>query len=264
MSCAAVGRQFQSPGFRELSTFRNRCGNDPPRVESSTQTREVPAVGALGSGELRVIEWIKTNHQLISVAINGAMLLVWIGYLQVFVRSYVRQTRPKILINRGGGTTLDALCLVSNMSSDAIYVESIIIRLQTDDDDWTCPVTELDGLEEWDEPTDLNLKTRQGTLDPGKVRNMGTFRTIIEHALRASSDDPQLGTDRWEKLKRLDVRIVATYGSEDLPIGANRWFSLSRKERSAVILPRTAGTVQIRSRRERRKIARMLDAEVQD
>jgi hypothetical protein len=185
-------------------------------------------------------------------------------YLQVFVRSYVRQTRPKTLINRGGGMTLDALCLVGNMSSDSIYVESIIVTLQTADDDWTCPVTELDGLEEWDEPTDLNLKTRQGTLDPGKVRNMGTFRTIIDHALRASSDDPELGTNRWEKLKRFDVRIIATYGSEDLPIGANRWFNLSWKGGNATMHPQTAGSVQIRSRRERRKIARMLDAEVQD
>jgi hypothetical protein len=211
-----------------------------------------------------VIEWIKTNHQLISLALSAAMLLVWIGYLQVFVRSYVRQTRPKILINRGGGSTLDAVCLVSNMSSDVIYVESIIIRLKTADDEWTCPVTELDGLEEWNEPTDLNLKTRQGTLDPGKVRNMGTFRTIIEHTLRATSEDVELGTDQWERLKRFDVQVIATYGSEDLPIGANRWFSLSWEGGSATMRPETAGTVQIRSRRKRRKIARILDAEVQD
>ncbi|MEF2554366.1 hypothetical protein VQ042_24140 [Aurantimonas sp. A2-1-M11] len=211
-----------------------------------------------------MIEWIRANHQLISIVINGAMLLVWIGYLQIFVRSYVRQTRPKILINRGGSGTLDALCLVSNMSSDAIYVESIILTLQTADDEWTCPVTELDGIEEWDEPTDLNLRTRQGTLDPGKVRNMGTFRKIIEHALRASSDDPELGTDRWERLVRFDVRIVATYGSEDLPIGANRWFTLTWNGGTAAMRPLTAGTVQIRSRRERGKIARLLDAEVQN
>ncbi|NDV87965.1 hypothetical protein GTW51_14765 [Aurantimonas aggregata] len=211
-----------------------------------------------------MIDWIKANYELISIAINGAMLLVWIGYLQIFVRSFLRQTRPKILINRGGGATLEAPCLVSNMSSDVIYVESIIIRLQTADNDWTCPVTELDGIEEWEEPSDLNLRTRQGPLDAGKVRNMGTFRTIIEHALRAGSQTPELGTDHWERLKRFDVRVIATYGSEDLPVGANRWFKLTWEGGKATMRPETAGTLQIRSHRERRKISKILDAEVQD
>ncbi|MBB4003187.1 hypothetical protein [Aurantimonas endophytica] len=211
-----------------------------------------------------MIEWIKSNHEMISIAISGAMLIVWIGYLQILVRSYVRQTRPKILINRGGGATLDAPCLVSNMSSDAIYVQSIIVVLETADERRMCPVTELDGIEEWEEPTDLNLRTRQGPLDAGKVRNMGTFRGIIEHALRASSQTPELGTDQWERLKRFDVRVIATYGSEDLPVGANRWFKLSWEGGNATMRPETADTVQIRSHRERRKIAKMLNAEVQE
>lgn len=87
--------------------------------------------------------WIASNHQVISALANIAMLLVWIAYLQVFVSSYRRQKRSNILINRGAGSGLEARCLISNMSAEAIYIESLIATAETPEERWSCPVTEL-------------------------------------------------------------------------------------------------------------------------
>ena len=70
-------------------------------------------------------------------------------------------------------------------SSDAIYAQSIVIRLETSDDGWTFPVTELDRLEEWDRATDLNLKIRKG---PGEGSKHGD---ILKHHRACTSDSPE-------------------------------------------------------------------------
>jgi hypothetical protein len=83
-----------------------------------------------------MLDWISEHHRVLSVLTNIGMLFVWIVYLQLFLSSYKRQTRPKILINVGAGRSIDARCLLSNMSSEAIYVESLIATLETEKDRW--------------------------------------------------------------------------------------------------------------------------------
>lgn len=210
-----------------------------------------------------MLDWITRNHQIIGSVINLGMLVVWIVYLQVFVSNYRRQTRAHILINLGSGSGLDARCLVSNMSSEPIYIQSIIIEWDMPDSYHSRPVTELDGVEEWDEPSDLDLWTRQGPLGAGQIRDMGAFRAMLEHALSGRSDageDP--GADAWDDLVAFEVKIIAVYGSEDLPVGAKRRFDILRKHGTTTLSPQTVGAQQIRSRGERRAIKSALDREV--
>jgi hypothetical protein len=209
-----------------------------------------------------MLDWIARNHQIITTLTSVGMLFVWIAYLQVFVGSYRRQTRPKILINLGSGSGLDSRCLVSNMSSDAIYIQSIIIELETPDARISCPVTEMDGIEDWQEPSDLNLWTRQGPLQAGQVRDMGSLRPMLNHVLRSQSrSDGDLGSDAWEQLIAFEVKIIAAYGSEDLLVGAKRRFNINHSDGNVVLRPQTIGAEQIRSRRERKSIERMLEEE---
>ncbi|TNC60456.1 hypothetical protein FHG71_22030, partial [Rubellimicrobium roseum] len=78
-----------------------------------------------------MLDWLSANSDAVNVVLNLAMLLVWIVYLQVFVSSYRRQRRANILISVGGGSGLDARCLVSNMSEGAIYIRSLVLDLIT-------------------------------------------------------------------------------------------------------------------------------------
>ena len=135
-----------------------------------------------------MLDWAMQHSQLISDVLNLGMLLVWIIYLHVIVIGRRRQARANILITIGSGSGLAARCLVSNMSAEAIYIHSIILRLETEEGVVNASVTEIDTVEGQHEPSDLNLWTRQGPLQSGKLRDLGTFDGMIEHALLIGSN----------------------------------------------------------------------------
>lgn len=75
-----------------------------------------------------MLNWMTKNSDWLNVVANWAMVAIWIVYLQVFLRSFRRQTLPKIVINQAAGSSLDAACFISNMSSEAIYIEASSLR----------------------------------------------------------------------------------------------------------------------------------------
>lgn len=209
-----------------------------------------------------MFDWIVRNHQLLGVILNGAMLAVWIVYLQIFASSYRSQVRANILINMAGGPGLSARCLVSNMSAGPIYVYSILVDVELPGRALSGSVTETDGIEEWEKPTDLNLWTRQGPLENGEVRDMGSFEVMLDHALRSDAGGRQPPAGLHDAIRAFQVRIIAIYGSEDLPIAAERRFIILRRPSGAVLSPTTPEAHQVRSTRRRRKIRRALKAEI--
>lgn len=208
--------------------------------------------------------WLIENSGVADVFISLAMLFVWIAYLQVFVSSYRRQRRASILISIGGGSGLDARCLVSNMSQGAIYIQSVILDLTTSVGTFSHPITELEGLEEWKGPTDLNLWTRQGPLNPGSVRDMGTFRAMLDHALRTQgASTGQSALPAVDALEEVRVTVIARYGPEDLLVAAEQSYMLNRRDGSTWLSSRTVTTRQIRSRRERKQLRAQLERHCQ-
>lgn len=206
-----------------------------------------------------MLDWLSTNGEAVNVILNAAMLLVWIVYLQVFVSSYRRQRRATILISVGGGSGLDARCLVSNMSEGAIYIRSLLLDLTTAEGTSSHSITEIEDLEEWKGPTDLNLWTRQGPLDPGGVRDMGPFRSMIGHALQAKGKVPAIPA--IDAIEQVGVMVVAHYGPEDLLVAAEQEYTVRQEGQAAWLLPRTVKPRQIRSRSERRRLRERLEQE---
>ena len=45
---------------------------------------------------------------------------------QVFLHSFPRQSRPKIVTNDAAGSELNAACFIGSMSSEAAYIEIIL------------------------------------------------------------------------------------------------------------------------------------------
>src|SRR5690606_34596270 len=107
-----------SRGSRPLCVARRKTKGSPRRW-ARFPPRPSPAM-----------DWITEHSDLINVMSNVGMLVVWITYLQVFLAGYRRQKKATILINRGGGGGLEAHCLVTNMSAEAIYVHTLIARLK--------------------------------------------------------------------------------------------------------------------------------------
>ena len=202
--------------------------------------------------------WIATNHQVISALANIAMLVVWIAYLQVFVSSYRRQKRSNILINRGAGSGLEARCLISNMSAEAIYIESVIATVATAEGRWSRPVTEmLEGR------SDLDLKTRQGPLQAGRFIDIGSFQSLIEPVLQEETElRGTVAPDIIENVIAFEIKVIAVHGSEDLLTGATRRFDLIRREDRHRLSGHAVGTHQIRSRRNRERLRHDVEADL--
>lgn len=211
-----------------------------------------------------MLDWIARNSEVLNVALSTAMLGVWIAYLQIFASGYRRQNRANILVNIGGGAGLESRCLVSNMSAGPIYLQSIFIVVEFTDRTLTRPVTETEGFESWEKPTDLNLWTRQGPLNPGEVRDMGAFGIMLDHALLSETDGRKPEQGMLDRIRVLTVRIIAVYGSEDLPVAAERRFALVRQNDMVRLSPLTAQAHQVRSRSRRREMLGILEAELGD
>ena len=168
------------------------------------------------------------------------MLVVWVTYLQLFAFSFFRQTRPKILINKAGGNTLGAHCIVCNMSTDPIYVTNIILTLQKDSEEWSCSITDIENvLEQADDASTKDI-TFQGTLKSGEFFDLGNFRKLFKQAVKRSDAPNNLAQDDFN----INVMIIAVYGSERLSIAATRDFYCNDEH---TIKAQTLETRQIRS-----------------
>lgn len=209
----------------------------------------------------RTLEWLASNHELAALIVSLCMLLVWITYLQIFFAGFRRQRRGSILITLGQGEGLDGHCLVTNMGAEPVYILALIAQVEGDCGVRSRAITEPEG-ERWSEPSELHLWTRQGPLDSSELRDMGALRSMVDHVLGAGAGiepddrDPRRST---AGLRSVVIRVVAMHGSEDLPIGAERAFDIVQGGADPKLHPRTYGTHQIRARRERRRLTRLLD-----
>lgn len=192
--------------------------------------------------------WIAEHPQVISALTSIGTLLVWVIYLQVFVNSYRRQLRATLLITRGAGDELDARCLLSNMSSGAVYVESVVVTLSTASRTIVGPVTDIrDARGEITEQA--GRSTRQGPLDGGESRDLGSFASLVRQVLAQTSVELS-----QTELEAITVKVIGIYGSEDLPVGACRTFLLRDEGGRRRMSGEGVRTRQIRTWRERRRL----------
>ncbi len=91
-----------------------------------------------------MFEWIENNKEIITVFTSIATLLVWVIYAQLLYLSFRRQRSPSLIINRGRNKDINALCIISNMSAESIFIQYIIVELETSEGKITMDVTDLE------------------------------------------------------------------------------------------------------------------------
>lgn len=198
--------------------------------------------------------WISEHLEIIGALSGIGTLLVWVIYLQVFIGSYLKQIRATLLITRGAGNGIDAQCFLSNMSAGPVYVQSVIVSVETARETIVCPVTDRQDLDA-QSTSDPRRRTRQGPLGTGEIAGIGSFRALINHAL--GERDASVDT---VSVKAVVIEVLGVYGSADLPIGARRRFLvLQTGKKAAKIEGETLGTSQIRRRSERKRLIAELD-----
>jgi len=212
-----------------------------------------------------MLDAIRANADLLSLAATVAMVAIWLIYLHLFWKNYRRHLRPSIVINRGAGTGLDARCLVSNMSAEAIFIEGIILVLERENQYWsTAIITAGEIGEDGEGKTGLaRPPMHEGPLASGAYVDIGRFQDIVERAFgtvrRQGGRDDRLGFDGFE------IWVIANYTAEQRLVHARRRFDIGRKEGNWALRPHQLETevVRVRSDDERRRIENTLQTELE-
>ncbi|GHB34218.1 hypothetical protein [Salinicola rhizosphaerae] len=231
--------------------------------------------------------WLSQYSAAVSALVSVATVFVWMFYAQILYRNYARVRRPRVIINRGGGSGLSAHCLISNMSSEPIFVSHVIAILRTAQGEFAANVIDRTLAErppaarEAQRPsqdssacapasahagTEHNLANRQGPMNPGEYHPIGTFEQIIAaigHD-RSVNVDP-LAQPSLTDFKELEIRLVAIYGSEDDAIGASRSFAfvhdtapVDDMKVRCCLKPLRIDTHRYANRLQRRRVARWI------
>ncbi|QCF25782.1 hypothetical protein [Hydrocarboniclastica marina] len=205
-----------------------------------------------------MLDWIKNNSELLMVVANFGTLLIWLFYAQLLFLGYRRERRPRILINKGvGAADLDAPCLICNMSKEPVFVQSILVELATNDGRYLTSATDTEEGEQDTTKTSIGRRTRQGPLESGVCLEVPSFRILLQKGADAAGVELQDGlpVDPEVKLEKLTVTVVAIYGPEDDPFGAERVFGLDCEDRQRVRLrPETLDTERLNSRLDKRRL----------
>lgn len=209
-----------------------------------------------------MLDWLSQNSGIVSALANVGMLLVWIFYAQLLYNNFRRQRRPRVLINKGvGSADLDSPCLICNMSSESIFIESILVDLETTDGTYSVPVTDTDeqiGLSD----AKLVSRTRQGPLAAGSCLEIHRFGDFLQRAADAGRLKlvDGLPEDAEVAFRSLTVTVISIYGSEDKPFGASRKFELNCDERGRVrIKPASTDTARLSSRDGKKRAKELLE-----
>ncbi|MAM60565.1 hypothetical protein [Maritimibacter sp. UBA3975] len=193
-----------------------------------------------------------TDHiEIVQLVTSLTTMLVWVVYLNIFLIGFVQQRRSSLLINRGGGEDLDSRCLISNMGAQPVYLLDVLAATEGEKAPTLASVVDRKELRdgEMERPTEI---TGQGPINSGAFVDIGSFREVAEraefHAMKNNADDP----------KRLKLIVVAATNQAKHIVAASREFDIAGGGDVAV-RPRAVEARQIRARRKRKRLTRLLN-----
>ncbi|GGO93176.1 hypothetical protein [Stakelama pacifica] len=200
-------------------------------------------------------QWISAHSAAISIFFNFLMVVVWVTYLQLLLVQFRATRRSSILITRAAGRGMRSRCLVTNMSSQPLYVTSLIGTLHVGDRQIELPLTDLRDLPD-DLGNDPRSKMGQGSLNTGQYLDIGHFHEIVEVMLAANDENEVAAT----QVDQFDLTVVAFYSREDLPVGATRSFHFDHAAaKGSRVKPLSLSTDQIRQLRRRRALLKQVE-----
>ncbi|BES73650.1 hypothetical protein RE428_46680 [Marinobacter nanhaiticus D15-8W] len=212
-----------------------------------------------------MFEWISQHSSTLQVFTSLGTLFIWLFYAQLLYSNYKRDTRPRVLINKGvGGDDLDSPCLICNMSKEPIFLQCLVVELETSEGVFYAPATDSDeGLDKEENRSSLGDRTRQGPLHGGSCIEVKNFRQLINRAAAAGnlSVGSGLPQDRDVEFLTLRLTVISIYGPEDHPFGAARSFSLdwTNEDRDELkIQPMSLDTERLTSKKDKEQVSKWL------
>lgn len=213
-----------------------------------------------------MLNWISQNAQALNFFANVGTLIIWLVYAQLLYLGFRRQRHVHVIINRGKRKDINALCIISNMSQEPVYIEYIIAELETSEGTLTLDVTDLDQeYNEGDKDSEqqkamsLNDSTRQGPLHSGDFMHIGSFSNVIkrlasEGGIEMEGHRPKGNLDFWS----LKIELICMYGPKRSPFSAERSYDLSKQEPYGTLVPLSWDTKQLDSLFQRYRLKKRL------
>lgn len=206
------------------------------------------------------MNWLFQHTDFINTLANIGVLLVWLVYAQLLYRNYSRQRQAKIIINQVQGYDLDSMCMISNMSQEAIYLECLIAEIVHEEGTLLFNIADHKRDPEKQSRDKLSTITLQGPLQSSGHVIVGKFRDILNRTLGESLTDHNLKENgEFERVlagvRSLEIRAIADYGPEDNPICARKRFILEKADPGKELLyPENFSTEQAYNFRSRRMV----------
>jgi hypothetical protein len=163
-----------------------------------------------------MLAWIGNHAAIISAVTSVGMLIVWVIYLDLFLRSYRLQRKPHLLIKQDGTYRLESHCLISNMSEYAVDVSAVLVDVEWGP--YACTLQPMSGSIPEDSASPMT------PLQAGSYLQIGTFRDFLDRATEAFRTQ---GSADMPKVASIEVRLVAFVGAQQIPRGARRRFRVT-------------------------------------
>ena len=164
------------------------------------------------------------------------------------------------------------------MSAEGIFVQYVIAELETERGTIRMDVTDRRTLSDGGDSghdadaedgggdedaaartaSVLSELTYQGPLQPNGTFHIGSFRHLLERLLTRDGHDESFAEREEDESWTLTVRLIASYGPEDRPVGAERTFRIASPAGHPTVVPESWYARQLFSRAERRELARQV------
>ena len=201
------------------------------------------------------MDWIRSNTELLQVALATLSAVVWLAYLQIFYLGFRRQRQSVVMINRGAADDQRARLIVSNMGTEPVYIFALMARIKVEGRSYHAAVTDRDELTL--EDLDIPLKrTIQGPLKSGEYVDVGSFADLVwraKHRLKFADKDD---------VDEIEITVGAASGHASKLVVARRTFERRDDGETVSFVPTTILTKQIRTGWNRRKALKALDYNV--
>ncbi|RJS92340.1 hypothetical protein [Salinisphaera sp. Q1T1-3] len=201
--------------------------------------------------------WIQDNASALSAVSGLVTVALWFFYAQLLTHSFRRQRVARVLINQCYGDDCASVCLVSNMSHEPVYIQCLVLALNTGEARYTSSITDLDRAESARGMDDSGTSvTRQGPLLSGHAMRIGRFDSLIDKAARDHGlIDPDRTILQTQDLQSVDVTAIINYGPDARALGFARRFLIRRDDNEALrVRPETVATSRLTNRRSRQRM----------
>jgi hypothetical protein len=182
-------------------------------------------------------EWITANAKVLTLVTTAFTLVVWTVYGQLMAANDKRKRKPRLFVKQGSGHGLDSVCLVSNMSAEAIYIRCVLVSLRVGEQTYRDTIADADKPTNLDAEADPDQNPCQGPLKASETMNLGTFRSLVAQIGEAEG----LDVDHDARLPIADlnsvtVTVVTAFGPEESTVGARRHFVVENHDQEPPML----------------------------